>query len=139
MKTFKLKSLIILNHVDKQVEKKVIPLIDGLIINREDGKDQWLVEAYVDKTFEDYFRKLQDKEDIMIEVKITKETNEPATFITSITGVNSIGSNMNVLFLGQMIDLKRGEAQHILEQLVHDGYEGEKLIELFQRKMKIKD
>lgn len=139
MKTFKLKSLIILNHADKQVEKEVIPLIDGLIINREDGKDQWLIEAYIDQTFEDYFIHLQNKEDVMIEVKITKETNEPATFITSITSVNKIGNNMNVLFLGQMIDLKRGEAQHVLEQLVHEGYEGDQLIERFQRQMKIKD
>lgn len=139
MKTFKLKSLIIVNHVDKQVETKDIPLIDGLIINQEDGEDQWLIEAYVDGSHEEYFKELQRKEDIMIQVKITKESNDPATFITSMTGLNIIGENMNVLFLGKMVDLRRGEAQNILEELVHEGYEGEALIELFQRKMKMKE
>ncbi|HLR14673.1 MAG TPA: YwpF family protein [Bacillota bacterium] len=138
MKTFKLKSLIIVNHVDKKVEKEKIPLIDGLIINREDGEDQWLIEAYVSGDYEEYFKELEKKDDVMIQVKITKETNDPATFITTVTGLNSIGENMNVLFLGEMVDLRRGEAQNILEKLVHEGYEGEDLIERFQRKMKMK-
>lgn len=137
LKTFKLKSLLIVNHVDKQVEKEEILLIDGLTIDREDGEDQWLIEAYVSGEYEEYFRELEKKEDVMIQVKITKETNDPATFITTVTGLNIIDENMNVLFLGKMVDLRRGEAQNILEKLVHEGYEGEDLIERFKRKMKI--
>lgn len=136
MKTFKLKSLMILEHVDQQVQERVIPLIDGLIINREDQKATWLIEAYVDASYEDYLREVKLQEDVMIQVKITKESNEPATFITSITSVNMIGDQMNILFLGKMVDLRRGEAQKVLKQLVHEGYEGEVLLEHFRKKMK---
>lgn len=139
MKTFSLKSLMILEQIDQHVTEKHIPLVDGLILNREDGQDRWLIEAYVDVSHKAYFETLQWKEDLMIQVKITKESNEPATFLTSIIGVNMIGQKMNILFLGKIVDVRRGEAQAVLKELVHEGYEGEKLIKRFQQKMKRKE
>ncbi len=136
MKTFKLKSLMILEHADEHVQEKTISLIDGLIINREDQEATWLIEAYVDASYEDYFNQVKLQEDVMIQVKITKETNEPATFITSIIGVNKIEQNINVLFIGKMVDVRSGKAQKILKELVDKGYEGKILIECFRKKMR---
>lgn len=49
MKTFKLVDLNV-ERVDKE-EKSIeqFPLIDGLIINKEDGENHWLIEALVAK------------------------------------------------------------------------------------------
>src|SRR5690625_2229147 len=101
MKTFKLKALEIIGNKDEDVTQYNITLIDGLIINREDEESQWIIEAYTTRNYLDYFKKLQSENDeIMINVKITKESNDPAIFITSIIGINEIDTQMNVLFKG---------------------------------------
>src|SRR5690625_7577697 len=89
MKTFMLKAIDIIENSSR----KKVELIDGLIINREDEENQWIIEAYIDQKYLNYFQKLQNQnEKVMIEVKITKETNDPATFITSMIGLNKIGT-----------------------------------------------
>ncbi|BAC13343.1 YwpF-like family protein [Oceanobacillus iheyensis] len=130
MKTFKLRKLEILEH-DKQMDPYEINLLDGLIINREDEHDQWLVEAYIDKTYEDYFINKQNEE-IMIQATITKDTNEPATFITNIESINEIGNHINVLLLGKIIDKRKSIVEELLTTLVKEGYEGNELIHKFK-------
>src|SRR5699024_3340801 len=112
MKTIKLKSLHILEGRENKIKEHAIELVDGLIINREDEKGQWLVKAFIEQDYEEFFRRLEkSNEEIKIKVKITKETNEPATFITTIIGINEIGDHMNVLFIGTMVDKRK----HIIE------------------------
>lgn len=106
MKTFKLKMLKIIVPEQKTYVHNEIPLIDGLIINREDDNNQWLIEAYIDKEYLALFNELHEKNaELIVQVKITKESNDPALFISSITGVNEVAeSSMNVLLLGTMMD-----------------------------------
>lgn len=134
MKTFMLKALnIIEENEDGNVIHKEIKLIDGLIINREDEENQWIIEAYTDRKYLSYFEKLRDKNDIMIEVKITKESNAPATFMTSMIGLNEIDSQMNVLFKGTIaIDQHNSRIEHMLKKLIDKGYHGEELLEKFK-------
>ena len=126
-----LKALDIIENQGEQVTQKKIELIDGLIINREDEENQWIIEAYTDQKYLHYFEKLQDKnEEIMIEVKITKETNDPATFMTSMIGLNKIGSQMNVLFKGTIaVDQYSNRIERTLKSLLNKGYQGEELFE----------
>ncbi|GLO65829.1 MULTISPECIES: YwpF-like family protein [Oceanobacillus] len=131
MKTFKLRKLEILEH-DKQMDPYEIKLLDGLIINREDEHDQWLVEAYIDKAYEDYFIEKQNQE-IMIQATITKDTNEPATFITNIQSINKIGNQINVLLLGKIVDKGKSIVEDLLTKLVKEGYEGLELIREFKK------
>lgn len=100
MKTFKLKMLQVLK--DDDVEE--IQLIDGLIINREDEsyENQWLIEAYVDKEYASYFEKIKTKKFVRLMVKISKEDNVPVEFTATIIGINQIGTNINVLFKGDI-------------------------------------
>lgn len=51
MKTFKILSLTILNDG----ERVSIPLIDGLILNKEDGRGTWLIEAYTERKYLPFF------------------------------------------------------------------------------------
>lgn len=105
MKTFKLKSLIICFQSDDQFIQQDIPLIDGLIIDREDDHQQWVIEAYINQSYKNFFTLLRrEQSKLILQVKITKETNDPAFFLCNIIGINDIGDNMNVLFKGTIID-----------------------------------
>src|SRR5699024_288301 len=136
MKTFKLKSLHILEGRENEIKEHPIELLDGLIINREDEKGQWLVEAFIEQDYEELFRCLErTNEEIMIEVKITKESNDPATFITTIIGINEIGDCMNVLLIGTMVDKRKHIIEDLLRDLIADGYKGKELLERFKERV----
>lgn len=111
MKTFKLRALSI---IDNHEEKHEITFFDGLIINREDDASQWMVEAYLDKSYENYLNTLKESnEEIVLEVKISKDTNKPALFRTSMISVNDVGENMNVLFIGKIINEHQPKTENL--------------------------
>lgn len=135
MKTFKLHSLEILESKESNIDivQHTIPLKDGLIINREDQQDLWVVEAYVQHDFLDFFKRLQcDRDEILIQVKITKESNRPAIFITSIISINEIGAHINVLFKGMIVNRQKSIVEDMLKSLIDQGYHGEELLDQFK-------
>lgn len=133
MKTFKLKSLQIIEDKNEDIISTDIALLDGLTINREDDANRWIIEAYMEQSYMDFFNKLQmENDEVLIEVKITKESNQPATFLTTIIGVHEIGSKMNVLFRGTIVDKQKSKIQEMLTSLVEAGYQGELLLEKFK-------
>ncbi|UUI01695.1 YwpF-like family protein [Oceanobacillus jeddahense] len=130
MKTFKLRKLVILDY-DKGLEGTEVHLIDGLIINREDDHDTWLIEGFINRSYWNYFK---DKlnEELMVQATITKDTNEPASFITKLTEMHEIGEQMNVMLMGKIIDKQKKDVEQLLTRLVEKGYEGENLIQKFK-------
>lgn|SRR5690625_2025060 len=137
MKTFKLKSLNVLDKKDDDIIQHEIPLIDGLIINREDDENQWIIEAYTDHSYVEYFTALKNEQyGIMLQVKISKESNDPAFFSTKIIGINEIGQHMNVLFKGTIIDQRKNEFEEVVKTLIEKGYYGERLLLKFKELMK---
>ncbi|HIS28245.1 MAG TPA: hypothetical protein IAA78_02190 [Candidatus Avamphibacillus intestinigallinarum] len=133
MKTFKLKFFNIMLNQSEEIVDYVIPLIDGLIINREDEDNRWVIEAYIDKKYMDFFNELKEtNEEIIVQVKITKETNEPATLITDVIAVNALEEEMNVILMGTIIDEQKTKIEKVLTELIHDGYSGEQLLEKFK-------
>ncbi len=132
LKTFKLKKLEIADN-NADIEQKKITLLDGLIINREDDNSQWIIEAYIGKSHFTYFSNLHEKKDeIMVHATITKESNEPATFIAKVLGVNEIGDDMNVLFIGNIIDRRKNIVETLLTDLINQGFQGRELLEKFK-------
>lgn len=133
MKTFKLKSLEIVEQQDEEIIQVKIPLIDGLIINQEDEKNRWVVEAYMEHSYLDFFQKVEEeKDEVLIQVKITKESNEYATFITSLIGINEIGAHMNVLLIGTIVDRQKYKVEEMLTNLIDQGFQGNDLLEKFK-------
>lgn len=60
MKTFKLVSF---QLVDDQEKRQSVSLTNGLIINKEDGENNWILEAVIDKKWYDEFHVLlKDKQ-----------------------------------------------------------------------------
>lgn len=133
MKTFKLKDLEIVENDEQGITQTKIDLIDGLIINRED-RHGWLIEAYVDNSYMKDLQHLKDtKDEIMIQVKITKPTNEPAFFITSIIGINEIDEGrMNILFQGDVVDVQKSKIEAMLKTILEEGYQGASLLKKFK-------
>nr|WP_256558189.1 YwpF-like family protein [Halobacillus sp. A1] len=135
VKTFKLVSLDIVEEKNDDITQRRIKLNDGLIINREDDRGRWVIEAYVDNIYEEYFSSiLQTEEELFIQVKITKSSNQPATFIAKVIDMNVIGNDMNVIFIGTMIDRRRENIEKVLKTLLDEGYQGDELLDEFRRR-----
>ena len=117
---------------EDHIEQNVIELEDGLVINRED-KHGWLIEAYIDNRYAPYFESIQDVEEIMIQVKITREENDPAFFITKVVAINEINDEkINVLFSGSVIDHSKSRIEDMLRMIMEEGYQGESLLKKFK-------
>ncbi|WHY24085.1 YwpF-like family protein [Bacillus velezensis] len=136
MKTFKLVDLNV-ERVDKE-EKSIeqFPLIDGLIINKEDGENHWLIEALVPKEHLSFFDQLQIKQaEVKVFVTITKKSNRPAQLTAAVKNIAELEESISVLIYGQMVTRKQQGTETILESLVKEGYTGAKLIEAFKQKI----
>lgn len=135
MKTFKLVSLQLVEE-DGLVD---IELDDGLIINKEDEKSNWLLEAYIDKAYLDFFKKRADKGDeLIIQVVITKRENDPAAFQTKITSINELEDHISILFEGSLKRTKNDYAELLLQDLLGKGFRGDNLLDEFKLKMQSK-
>ncbi|BDG81858.1 MULTISPECIES: YwpF-like family protein [Bacillus] len=136
MKTFKLVDLNV-ERVDKE-EKSIeqFPLIDGLIINKEDGENHWLIEALVPKEHLSFFDQLQKKQaEVKVFVTITKKSNRPAQLTAAVKNIAELEESISVLIYGQMVTRKQQGTETILESLVKEGYTGARLIEAFKQKI----
>lgn len=130
MKTFKLISLQVVED-DSLVD---IDLIDGLIINQENDQNTWMLEAYVNKSYHDYFQKLHDKgEDIIVQVVITKKENSPAAFLTKIFTIKHITDQLSILFEGTLMKTNYDYAEIVLKKLIGQGLTGEELLKEFKK------
>lgn len=135
MKTFKLISLDIMEEQKEDLTQRRIKLEDGLIINREDDHGRWVIEAYVDESYRGFFETMREKEEeIIVQVKITKQSNRPATFMVKPIDVNMIGDRMNVIFMGTIVDRQQEQVEKVLKQLMDEGYQGEALLEEFKKR-----
>ncbi|SEB00636.1 YwpF-like protein [Thalassobacillus cyri] len=135
MKTFKLVSLDLVEEKAEDITQRRIKLIDGLIINREDDKGRWVIEAYVDQSYQSFFEEyVKSEEELLVQVKITKETNQPATFLVKAIDTNNISENMNVLFMGTIVDRRQDQIEKTLKLLIEEGYQGEELLEEFKKR-----
>jgi len=135
MKTFKLISLDIIEEKDEDITQRRIKLLDGLIINREDDHGRWIIEAYVDQSYQDFFQTMCNKhEEIMVQVKITKPSNQPATFLVTPIDTNVIGDHINVIFMGSIVNRQQEQIEKTLRQLMDEGYQNEELLAAFKKK-----
>ncbi|MEH7479952.1 YwpF family protein [Neobacillus drentensis] len=135
MKSFKLYSLDVVED-DASVE---VPLVDGLILNKEDERSTWLLEAYTDLSLYDYFKKISEQDrDIIVEAVITKKENAPAYFQTKICSLTKFEKHISVLFEGSIRRNKSDYSELLLESLLQKGLEGSALLTEFRDKIKSK-
>ncbi len=134
MKTFKMKALKIVDEADDTVVKD-IELDDGLVINKED-RTGWLLEAYTDKKYKDYFESIMKNNEVMVQIKITRIENDPAFFITNVIAINDISeTHINVIFEGKIVDHRKSRIEEMLEEIIAEGYQGESLLKKFKERI----
>ncbi|MBM7662510.1 hypothetical protein JOC85_003317 [Bacillus mesophilus] len=134
MKTFKLVSLKI-SHPQQQVRSQQIHLLDGLVINKEDEERKWLLEVYVDKEYEELFTKLKEEDqEVKVEATISRQDNDPASFITTIQSVAVMEQNMSILFNGVLVG-KADMSEGILTELIDEGFQGNALLQEYKKRV----
>lgn len=135
MKTFKLFSLDVLED-DQSV---VVPLVDGLVLNKEDDQSTWLLEAYTDLELYDYFHAIfKEQREIIVEAKITKKENAPAYFQTKVCSLLKFEQHISVLLEGHLRRNKSDYSELLLDTLLQRGLEGQALLDEFKDNMKSK-
>ncbi|WP_070121285.1 YwpF family protein [Bacillus marinisedimentorum] len=133
MKTFKLKSFFILSEEGTQSKLHEIPLVDGLIINREEANHRWLIEALALE--EDVAHVINELEagDLKVEVTITKRDNPPAAFVARLRSITKLEEHISVLLDAVMIQDKKDVSDILLGDLIEEGYTGDDLLEKFKK------
>ncbi|KGX86910.1 YwpF family protein [Pontibacillus litoralis] len=133
MKTFKLVGLKVVKEEEQELVKNDILLKDGLIINREDDANTWLLEAYIPSEQMNFFESHREERDnIVLEATITKPSNQPAMLLMKIMSINTIGEDGNIVFLGTIVNQKKVQAESLLKKLMDDGLQGEQLLQAFK-------
>lgn len=133
MKTFKLVGLQV---VRDDAHHEDIPLIDGLIINKEDGKNRWLIETYIDKRYEPLFAELQkDHAEFRLQVVISNISNDPANIVASVRSITPMNDRTSVLMDGLLVRNKTDLAETVLAGLVEQGLQGEALLKEFKHQL----
>ncbi|MBA4536669.1 YwpF-like family protein [Bacillus aquiflavi] len=135
MKTFKLVSL----QIVEDTALKDIELTDGLIINKEDERSTWLIEAFISKDYFDYFNQpYQNNDDLIVQAVITDPENDPAPFKVKIRSIKEINHHISVLFGGVLKKSRNEYAELVLSELLEKGLDGDDLLKAFQQKMRMK-
>jgi hypothetical protein len=137
LKTFRLVTLAILQGDGKQPRILDVDLIDGLIINKEDGDNHWMIEAFIDKKYFELFNQsVLSNKDIHFQATISKVTNDPASLIGNVKSINVLSEHISVLIDGLLVrNNKIDVAEGILTSLLDKGLQGESLLDEFKQKM----
>lgn len=124
MKTFKLKSINIVAQSDGKIVYQPIDFIDALVIDRENDDEDWLIEIFLPGDHQEIFRKLKAMDKFLLQVKISKKSNDPAVFITSIKSLTQIDENFNVVCQATLVERESGDIEqlfaHLNRELVTD-------------------
>ena len=113
------------------------PLIDGIIINQENSHRMWILEMFIDQTYQEDFEKwMTDKELLEVKVVISYPENEPAAFRVSVEAIKQIGDSVSVLLKGRLKRARAQYAEQLLEELLGEGLNGDELLKRFESDMR---
>ncbi|HZH59100.1 MAG TPA: YwpF family protein [Metabacillus sp.] len=131
MKTFKLVEL----KIDEQAaEAKNIPLLDGLVINKEDGENSWLIEALISKEHLPFFKKHEEaNQDLRVFVTISKPSNAPAQISAIVKTITELDESISILLEGRLLTSRPlHQPEVLLQALLEQGLTGDDLMEAFK-------
>src|SRR5690625_254161 len=108
---------------NESFKEQRVTFIDGLVIDREDDKDYWLIEVYMVKDYLELFQTLTNYDEILVKVKISKESNDPAYFITKVIKITPIIDDFTALLRGKLIKSQTKDVTTSLNELITVGYD----------------
>lgn len=94
-----------------------------------------MVEGLVSKEYRYFFEYLlQEGKEVKAYVTITKKSNRPAQLLAKVKNITVLGEHVSVLLDGKMVSSKlRKGSDKILEDLMKEGYSGDRLLEAFKQ------
>ena len=135
MKSFRLISM----QVIEEDQLTDIHFKEGLIINKEDETASWLIEVFVEKQFIAHFEEAyNEQKDIVVQVVITKQENDPAAFRTKVKSIRQINDHASVLLKGELTSIKNDYPAMLLEHLLNQGLAGDQLLAEFKDKIAVR-
>ncbi|THE09784.1 hypothetical protein E1I69_21030 [Bacillus timonensis] len=139
MKTFRLVSLMVLHQDEQPSRIEEIPLMDGLIINQEDGENSWIVEAFIEKSYKPIFEKAkQANTKLNLQVTISKKSNDPASLLGEVKIIKEMDNSVSVLLEGNLVPSRLNMAEIVLTDLIQQGLQGEGLLAEFKNRLQEK-
>ncbi|BAB07029.1 YwpF-like family protein [Halalkalibacterium halodurans] len=133
MKTFKLYSLHVWKEEGDEIKHVDVSIEDGLIINMENKKKMWLIDAVMSQEQAAFFQEIKQQDrDVIVEVVITSKNNYPATMITHVRKMTPLKEQVSVLLEGKLLLQKEDVVEHMLKELIDEGYMGQELIDEFK-------
>ncbi|RFU60734.1 YwpF family protein [Peribacillus glennii] len=133
MKTFKLISLQIVSDDRTFID---IELADGLIINKEDDHNTWIIEAFVTEGhFDAVAHLVPTGQKVNVQAVITKKDNDPAAFKTVVNKTKKVDGHVILLLEGHLQKTRSKYAELLLQDLIQQGIVGDALIEQFKEKL----
>ncbi|HHY74224.1 MAG TPA: hypothetical protein GX497_13575 [Bacillus bacterium] len=134
MKSFRLCKLMVFVEEHNQMTKHEIPLNDGLIINKENTDDHWLIEGLIQKDLFQFFNTLQANNELMIaEATITSIDNPPVSFVAKVSEIKFLKDQLQLLLDSKRLIRKDTISEIILKDLINKGLSGEQLLNEFKR------
>jgi hypothetical protein len=132
MKSFRLISM----QIASESGLTDIQLKEGLIINKEDESDNWLIEVFVDEGYIPHFEQAcAEQNDIIVQVVITKKENDPAAFKSKVCNISKVNGSASILLKGNLTKIQNDYPAVLLEYLLDQGFTGEKLLKEFKEKI----
>jgi YwpF-like protein len=133
LRTFKLVGLKIEQEGDQEKTLKEIPLEGGLVLNKEDGENSWLIEALVSTDYQPFFEKyLKSQSTLRAFVTISKKGNSPAQIVTRVKTITPLERHLSVLLGGRLVTSKLiHDPEELLGSLLEEGLSGESLLKAF--------
>lgn len=115
------------------INEQQIAFTDGLVIDREDDKDYWLIEVYMTKDYLELFQTFKDDDELLVKVKISKESNDPAYFITRIIKITPIMDNFTLLLSGSLVKTETKDVTTTLSEYIAAGYNQETILKKLKK------
>ena len=135
MKTFKAVRFQIVD--DEQITE--YELLDGIIINKENSGTGWLLEILISDIHYEQMKEYHDNQTLLdTRVVITRPSNDPALFDTTIKYIEQLEDKISVVFECHIYTLRQVYAERLLEQLIDEGLSGDELKTSFNRLMQSK-
>lgn len=116
-----------------------IDIKEGLIINKEDGANSWILEAVIHQNHNQVLSSFLSKHkgQINIQAVISLPENEPAIFQASLEKKKRIDEqHLSLLFVCRLKNNRSKYAELLLEQLINQGLSGNDLLQQFKDRLR---